>query len=106
MTSLHRLAGLLAEMPPHRLAALVSLLPVDALLAVRVGGEVALARADHQLDELLLADYPGGPYHRQHPLDAQRSLLHRRFPPNGDRAEWIRYGPAGPPLPDTSKEAA
>lgn len=101
-----RLAELLARLGPVRLAVVVSLLPVDQLLAVRVGAEVALLRADHQLDELLLADYPGGRYHRTHPLTYATELQRRRFPPNGDRDEWIRYGPDGPPLPDTLKKAA
>lgn len=105
MTALRRLAGLLGRLDPARLAVVVSLLPVEVLGAVRVGLDVALARADHDYAELIRADYPGGRYHRQHPLLYATALARRRFPPNGNRDEWIRYGPAGRPIPDTKKAA-
>jgi len=102
----HRLAELLAQLDPARLAAVISLLPPEQLLAVRVGAEVALDRADHQLAELRGADYPGGRFHRQHPLIYRTVLQRRRFPPNGDRDEWIAYGPAGKPQHPDQEEAA
>jgi hypothetical protein len=42
-------------------------------------------------------DYPGGRYHRTHPLGGPSELDLRRWPPTGDRDLWILYGPAGPP---------
>ena len=98
MTSqLVELAGLLADLDPPRLAALVSMLPPDAVLAVRIGADVALDRADRQLAELLREDHGDGRYHREHPLPEYTRLQIDRWPPNGDRDEWIEYGPAGRP---------
>jgi hypothetical protein len=106
VTVLHRLAEQLGLLEPARLAAVISLLPVEQVLAVRVGAEVALDRADHQLAEMLGADYAGGRWHRQHPLPEITELQRRRWPPHGDRAEWIRFGPTGAPLSDDQKAAA
>lgn len=106
MTVVHRLAALLVRLGPVRLAVAVSLLPVEQLVAVRIGADVALGRADGQLAELLRADYAGGRYHRNHPLPEFTELQRRRFPPTGDRDLWVRYGPAGPPQPANSREAA
>jgi hypothetical protein len=90
----HRLAEQLARLDLVELAAVVSLLPVEMLLAVRVGLEVASARADAQLAARLAEDYTGI-WHREHPLTEVRQLDRRRFPPDGDRERWIRNGPPG-----------
>lgn len=102
----HTLAALLGRLDPARLAAVVSLLPVEQLIAVRVGADVALDRADHRLAELLGADFPGGRWHRRHPLPEHTELQLARWPPTGDRDLWIRYGPAGPPPGSAPKKVA
>lgn len=94
---LTQLAEQLGQMEPHRLAVVISLLPVEQMLAVRIGADIALERADHQLAELLRVDYADGRYHRTHPLPEFTELQRRRYPPTGDRDPWIRYGPTGPP---------
>jgi hypothetical protein len=95
--TLVRLAEQLAQLEPARLAAMVSMLPPDAILAVRIGADVALDRADRQLAELLRADYGDGPWHRTNLLTELTELDMVRYPPNGDRAEWVQHGPAGRP---------
>ena len=52
----------------------------------------------HNTEPALLSrdDYPGGKYHRQHALDEYSEIQRRRYPPNGDRDQWVKYGPAGP----------
>lgn len=102
----HTLAALLGRLDPARLAAVVSLLPLEQLLAVRVGAEVALDRADHRLAGLLGADFPAGRWHRSHPLPEHTELQLARWPPTGDRDLWIRYGPAGPPPGSAPKKVA
>lgn len=42
-------------------------------------------------------DYADGKFHRPHELAEFSELQRRRWPPTGDRALWVRYGPAGPP---------
>jgi hypothetical protein len=38
-------------------------------------------------------DYPDGRYHRTHELPGEYTELQkRRYPPNGDRDEWVRGG--------------
>lgn len=88
-------AARLEELDLATLAAAVSLLPLDRLTAIRVGSEIALLRADTTEADLIAADYAGGAYHRQHPLTSALAVDVHRYPPNGDRAEWIAYGPAG-----------
>jgi hypothetical protein len=46
-------------------------------------------------------DYPGGRYHRNHEYSALQPV---RWPPTGDRATWVRYGPAGPPQRHEARE--
>lgn len=35
-------------------------------------------------------DYPGGRYHRIHDLPEHTALEKLRYPPNGDRDEWVK----------------
>jgi hypothetical protein len=101
------LAEELAALRPELLAAALSLLPVELMVAVRCGAEVALARADHELAELIAQDFAGGKWHRQHPLPRVCEIDRLRWPPTGDRDLWVRYGPAGPPWwRDSAEEAA
>lgn len=93
-----RLAEQMSQLDPARLAALVSLLPVDAVFAVQVGADVALARAEQRLDDRLGVDYRADSrWHRVNLLAEIDELDTYRYPPNGDRAEWVTYGPAGRP---------
>ena len=103
MTDLAQLADDLVQLDPVRLAAAVSLLPADVLLAVAVGVNVGMglhrmsAEAAEQVTvRALVDDWPGGRFHRQHPLYVPELQL-RRWPPNGDRDEWVHWGPAGAP---------
>ena len=100
-----RLAALLGLLDPAQLAAVISLLPAEALLAVQLGVDVALDRADAQFAAWLREDAPGGRWHRLNPLPDHTALDEARYPPHGDRTEWITYGPAGQQAA-ASKEAA
>jgi hypothetical protein len=102
-----RLAEQMSQLDPARLAALVSLLPPEQLVAVAVGLDVGLLRAGQALDERLALDYdPGGRWHRVNDLLEIRELDRHRYPPNGDRAEWVTYGPAGRPSAQPGRVAA
>jgi uncharacterized membrane-anchored protein len=69
---------------------------------------VAGIAAVHRTEPSLLSrdDYPGGRFHRQHVLEEYDEILRRRWPPHGDRDEWVRYGPAGAPSTTLESEAA
>lgn len=87
-------AGLSAELAKVRLellAGALSLLPVELLLAARLGVEVGHLRAGRLIDE----DYAGGRWHRHNVLPAVSVLEKLRWPPDGDRAAWVRNGPPG-----------
>jgi hypothetical protein len=50
-------------------------------------------------------DYAGGRFHRTHELPGEYSELQKlRYPPNGDREEWVRGGP-GPEIPEQRQPA-
>jgi hypothetical protein len=104
MTDLAGLAEQLRDLDPTRLAAAVSLLSADTLVAVAVGVDVGLGRhrmlaqfAEQVAVHALTDDWPGGRFHRQNPICYPTELQRRRWPPNGDRDEWIKWGPAGAP---------
>jgi hypothetical protein len=60
----------------------------DALLvAIALALEIANLRRPNPFD-----DYPGGRYHRNHPLPKYTELQRLRYPPTGDRDEWVRNG--------------
>lgn len=82
------------DVDPVALGVLLSTLPPGHILvtAARLGIEVGARRAGVLLDD----DYIGGRFHRQHVIGISR-LQKLRWPPNGDREEWIRHGPSGPP---------
>jgi len=71
--------------------------PIEVRQAVLAVGGSSYALAADTLDSFLGDDYLDGRYHGQHALPAITELQRRRYPPNGDRDEWIRYGPDGPP---------
>lgn len=76
------------EISPTELLAMLSQLPPgDALiLAARYGVEFSAARAERPW----LDDYLGGRYHRQHVLPEYTEAQKRRYPPHGDRDEWVK----------------
>jgi hypothetical protein len=80
------LADQLARIEPARLAAIISLLPLEQAHAAVVGAEVAYLRAERRLRD----DYPGGRFHRLHTLLDVQELDLLRYPPNGDRDQWVR----------------
>ncbi|MGI5127454.1 hypothetical protein ACQEVB_11650 [Pseudonocardia sp. CA-107938] len=82
----------LAQVDSALLAAAVSMLPADVLLAAKVGAEIGYARHG----QMLADDWPGGRHHRPNPTIVSQ-LQRYRYPPNGDRDEWIKWGPAGAP---------
>lgn len=92
------LAALDAIGGPERL---VDHTTVDWLSAPRNHRLTVLALLGHR--ELLATpgrhggDYPGGKFHQQYEMPEFSELDVRRYPPTGDRALWVRYGPAGPP---------
>ena len=71
--------------------------PDPVKLAVLLVLAQAWIVADGLTDGWLDRDYLGGPYHRAHLIPAVTELDRRRYPPTGDRATWVRYGPNGPP---------
>lgn len=91
-----RVCDALVSSPPAVLGLAVAQFFVQAepvqLRALFLAVELAEQRAPWLVD-----DYPGGRWHRQNELIRHTEVMRRRYPPNGDRAEWIRYGPAGPP---------
>lgn len=93
--------------PAVRSAAFLAAPRVVQLGALLVCGE---ARVIEDLDGAELverwlgADYLDGAYHRPNALPLLNQIDRRRWPPTGDRALWVRYGPAGPP--DSAPEAA
>lgn len=93
------------EISPVELAVMLSLLPSTHVLltAARAGLEVGALREGVPLN---LGDYAGGRFHRAHELAEHSEIQRRRWPPNGDRDEWVRYGPAGPPPTLVRSEAA
>ena len=79
--------------------ALVALAEQDpAVIGARIAAEAAVGRAAHfdavkQASVAISQAMDWSAYSRNHlPHDA---LRRRRFPPNGDRGEWIEYGPRG-----------
>lgn len=71
--------------------------PPEVRLAVLAVGGSSYVFAEDTLNTWLTEDYIGGRYHRAHALPAYAELQRLRYPPNGDRDEWIRYGDDGPP---------
>lgn len=64
----------------------LSQLPHDheLVVAARLALEI---RADRMQSA---EDYPGGRYHRLHDLPERTALDKLRYPPNGDRDEWVK----------------
>lgn len=89
------LARLRATFCATELGVAVSVLdPADPYVtAARLGVEIAFGRDN----ALLLDNYVGGRWHRPNLMPSVTELERRRYPPHGDRAEWIAYGPAGRP---------
>jgi hypothetical protein len=82
------------DIEPRRLAAALSLLPPGHVLlaAAMVGVQVAHERAAVALDDYYdLASQ----WHHSHLLPEFSQLQRLRYPPSGDRAEWVRNGPPG-----------
>lgn len=99
------------DISPIELGVMLSQLEPSCTLfvAARLGLEVAVMRADADMDELLARlrdDYAGGRYHRNNPLQEYTQLQRHRWPPTGNRDLWVKYGPAGPPIPEAGTEAA
>ena len=67
----------LAQLPPDH----------ELVVAARLALEI---RADRMQS---YDDYVGGRYHRTHELPGEHSELQkRRYPPHGDRDEWVKNG--------------
>jgi len=66
----------------------------ELVVAARLALEVAYARASRPFN---IEDFAGGRYHRANEIAEYDSILKRRYPPNGDRDEWVQYGDAGRP---------
>jgi hypothetical protein len=82
LAAARRLAAELAELEPGDLR----------LVAALVGVRAAYCRAEVEFD----AYYdPNSPWHRNHVLPEYSELQRLRYPPNGDRAAWVRDGPPG-----------
>lgn len=77
-----QLGAMLATLPPHH----------PLVTAARLGIEATYSRHQQHIDACL----PGGEWHINHTLLTSPLLL-KRYPPTGDRATWVKYGPAGPP---------
>lgn len=97
--NLAEVRALLARTDPVVLAvALVQVAEerVDAvfLTALALAVDAANLRTPSWRDDVV-----GGRYHRNGPLIEVTDLQRRRWPPTGRRELWIRYGPAGPPVP-------
>lgn len=61
----------------------------ELVVAARLALEIREARMQSY------DDYGDGRFHRTHELPGQHSELQTlRYPPNGDRDEWVRGGPA------------
>lgn len=91
------------------LGVLLSLLPSRHVLVVaaRAGLDVGDLRRAHRavMVESSHAVSAALDWTRQAGEPSHLELQRRRWPPTGDRDLWVKYGPDGPPLPDTSKEA-
>lgn len=100
------LAAELARLPAELLAAALSLLPAELLTAARLGVDIGHRRAGAVLDAAVAEDFIGGRWHRAPvALHTFTELQVCRWPPIGDRALWVQYGPAGPPR-HVGREAA
>lgn len=63
------------------------------VIALTTAAEVIVRRRERHPDDDFLC---GSEWHRETQfVELVTVLQRRRYPPNGDRAEWVRYGPTG-----------
>jgi len=61
----------------------------EAVTAARLALEIGYSRANQPFN---IEDFAGGKYHRAPEIAEYSELQKRRWPPNGDRDEWVRDG--------------
>lgn len=61
----------------------------ELVTAARLALEIGYARASQPFN---IEDFVGGRYHRANDIAEYSEVQKRRYPPNGDRDEWVRNG--------------